>query len=289
MVTNNFDYFAPTSVDEATSLLSRYRGDAKILAGGHSLIPMMKLRLAEPGILVDIGQIDGLSFIREGNDGVSIGPMTTYREMATSAVIQSKYPLLADASAKVADLQVRNRGTIGGSLAHSDPAGDIPAVILAIGGSIVARTRRSSREINIDRFQVDLLTTALRDNEIITEIKLPNLEAGTGTAYSKFHQPASHYAITGVAAVVTVSGGTCTDARIAVTGAGYKATRARRTERILRGKEVSTAVIRRAASRAAAELEDSLNEDIHASAEYRTHLTQVHAGYAIEQAIELAG
>ncbi|MBT3941218.1 MAG: xanthine dehydrogenase family protein subunit M, partial [Chloroflexi bacterium] len=123
MVTSNFDYFAPTSVDEATSLLSRYRGEAKVLAGGHSLIPMMKLRLAEPGVLVDIGQIEGLSYINESSDGVAIGSMTTYREMANSSVIQSNYPLLADASAKVADLQVRNRGTIGGSLAHSDPAG----------------------------------------------------------------------------------------------------------------------------------------------------------------------
>ncbi|MFP6569995.1 MAG: xanthine dehydrogenase family protein subunit M [Dehalococcoidia bacterium] len=289
MVTSNFEYFAPASVDEATSLLSKYRGEAKVLAGGHSLIPMMKLRLAEPGILVDIGQIEGLSYVREEEDGVAIGSMTTYREMATSSVIQSNYPLLADASARVADLQVRNRGTIGGSLAHSDPAGDIPAVVLAIGGSVVARTRRSTREINIDRFQVDLLTTALRDNEIITEIKLPRLASGTGTAYSKFHQPASHYAITGVAAVITTSGGTCTDARIAVTGAGDKATRARRTERILKGKEITPAVIRRAASRAAAEIGDALNEDIHASAEYREHLTQVHAGYAIEQAVVAAG
>ncbi|MDA1258337.1 MAG: xanthine dehydrogenase family protein subunit M [Chloroflexi bacterium] len=289
MVTSSFDYFAPTTLDEATSLLSRYRGEAKVLAGGHSLIPMMKLRLAEPGILVDIGQIDGLSYIREDGDGVSIGSMTTYREMATSSVIQSRYPLLADASSKVADLQVRNRGTIGGSLAHSDPAGDIPAVVLAIGGSVVARTRRSSREIAIDRFQVDLLTTALHDNEIITEIKLPSLAAGTGTAYSKFHNPASHYAITGVAAVVTISGGVCTEARVAVTGAGDKATRARRTERILRGKELTPAVIRRAAERAAAEVEDTLNEDIHATAEYRVHMTQVHAVKAIEAAVAAAG
>jgi len=289
MVSKNFEYFAPTSVDEATSLLSKHRGKAKVLAGGHSLIPMMKLRLVEPNILVDIGQIKGLSYVRKEEDGVAIGSMTTYREMATSSVIQSNYPLLADASARVADLQVRNRGTIGGSLAHSDPAGDIPAVVLAIGGSVVARTRRSTREINIDRFQVAFLTTALRDNEIITEIKLPGLASGTGTAYSKFHQPASHYAITGVAAVITISGKTCTDARIAVTGSGDKATRARRTERILKGKELTPAVIRRAASRAAAEIGDALNEDIHASAEYREHLTQVHAGYAIDQAVLAAG
>ncbi len=289
MVTSNFDYFAPTTLDEATSLLSKYRGEAKVLAGGHSLIPIMKLRLAEPGVLVDIGGIEGLSYIKAIGGGVSIGSMTTYRELATSSVVQSNYPLLADAAGKVADLQVRNRGTIGGSLAHSDPAGDIPAVILAIGGVVVARTRRSSREINIDRFPVDLLTTALRDNEIITEIKLPGLASGTGTAYSKFHQPASRYAITGVAAVITVSDGVCTDARVAVTGAGDKATRARRTERILKGKELTTVVIRRAASRAAAEVEDALNEDIHASAEYRVHLTQVHAGHAIEQAAAAAG
>ncbi|MCH7593699.1 MAG: xanthine dehydrogenase family protein subunit M [Chloroflexi bacterium] len=289
MVTSNFDYFAPTTLDEATSLLSRYRGEAKVLAGGHSLIPMMKLRLAEPGVLVDIGRIEGLSYVREDGDGIAIGSMTTYRELETSSLVKSRYPLLADAASKVADLQVRNRGTIGGSLAHSDPAGDLPAVVLAIGGSVVARTRRSSREIAIDRFQVELLTTALRDNEIITEIKLPGLPAGTGTSYSKFHNPASHYAVTGVAAVITVSGGICTEARIAITGAGDKATRARRTERILKGKELTPAVIRRAASRAAAEVADTLNDDIHASAEYRTHLTQVHAGYAIEQAVAAAG
>ena len=289
MVTSNFDYFAPTTLDEATSLLSRYRGEAKVLAGGHSLIPMMKLRLAEPAVLVDIGKIDGLSYVREDGDGVAIGSMTTYRELETSSLVKSRYPLLADAASKVADLQVRNRGTIGGSLAHSDPAGDLPAVVLAIGGSVVARTRRSSREISIDRFQVELLTTALHDNEIITEIKLPALPSGTGTAYSKFHNPASHYAITGVAAVITISGGTCTEARIAVTGAGDKATRARRTERILKGKELTPAVIRRAASRAAAEVQDTLNDDIFASAEYRTHLTQVHAQRAIEEAAAAAG
>ena len=184
MVTSNFDYFAPTTLDEATSLLSRYRGEAKVLAGGHSLIPMMKLRLAEPGVLVDIGRIEGLSYVREDGDGIAIGSMTTYRELETSSLVKSRYPLLADAASKVADLQIRNRGTIGGSLAHSDPAGDLPAVVLAIGGSVVARTRRSSREISIDRFQVDLLTTALHDNEIITEIKLPALPSGTRTANS---------------------------------------------------------------------------------------------------------
>ncbi|MFW6174601.1 MAG: FAD binding domain-containing protein, partial [Chloroflexota bacterium] len=277
MVTSKFEYFAPTTLDEASSLLSRYRGQAKLLAGGHSLVPLMKLRLAEPEYLIDLSRVEGLSYIRDLDGGLSIGAMTTYNELQNSPLVRQRAPVLADAAGKVADMQVRNRGTLGGSLAHSDPAGDIPAVILALNATIIVRTPRSSREIPADRFQVDMLTTALRENEILTEIQIPAAPMGTGMAYTKFHNKASHYAIVGVAAVVTTSNGVVSDARVAVTGAGPKATRARRTERILKDKEPTDAVIRRAASRAAAEIGDEINDDIHASAEYREHLTQVYA------------
>lgn len=290
MVSSSFEYFAPTTLDEATRLLARHRGDARILAGGHSLIPLMKLRLSEPKYLIDLGKIEALSAISELNGGLSIGAMTTYRGLETSRAVQSKAPMIAEAASGVADVQVRNRGTIGGSLAHSDPAGDLPAVVLALGGTIVARTRRATREISADRFFIDLLTTALRPTEILTEVRIPAAPPRTGTSYQKFANKASHYPIAGVAALVTLdSDGLVSDARVAVTGAGPKAARARRTERILKGKEPTPSVIRRASDRAAVEIGNDLTDDIHASAEYRAHLVQVYAERAIAKAVERAG
>lgn len=198
--------------------------------------------------------------------------------------------MLAEAASQVADVQVRNRGTIGGSLAHADPAGDLPAVALALNATLVTRTPRGSREIPIDRFFVDMLTTNLRPTEILTEVRIPGIPPRTGTAYQKFANKASHYAVAGVAAVVTLgTDGTVSDCRVAVTGAGPKATRARRSERILKGKQPSASVIRRASDRAPAEIGDMLNEDVHASAEYREHLTKVYAERAMTEAVRRAG
>jgi carbon-monoxide dehydrogenase medium subunit len=284
MVTSSFDYHAPTSVADALALLDQHGEDAKLLAGGHSLIPLMKTRLAEPAVLIDLGKIATLSYINEQNGGLAIGAMTTYTELATSELVQSKAPVLADASGQVADNQIRNRGTIGGSLSHSDPAGDLPAVALALGAQMKTSSSGAHRTISADDFFVDLLTTALEPNEILSEISIPALLDGTGTAYVKFANKASHYAVVGVAAVITVgSDGTCQRARIAITGAGPKATRATASESALVGSNLDDAAINAAASQAGDGID--FNEDVHASAEYRAHLTKVYAGRAIRAAV----
>lgn len=289
MTTNvaaSFQYHAPSSVEEASRLLSKYRGAAKLLAGGHSLLPLVKLRLTEPEALIDLGRIKGLSYIKSGRGGgLAIGAMTTYYELESSAAVQRAAPVLAEAAAQVADTQVRNMGTIGGSLAHSDPAGDLPAVALALGAELEAKSARSSRTIAIDGFFRGLLTTSLRPSEVLTEIRVPALPARTGTAYFKLPNKASHYAVVGVAAVITLdSKRVCTGARVAVTGAGPHAVRAKRTERILIGKQLSDSVVRRAAERAGAEIGGEFNSDVHASGEYREAMTKVFAGRAIEAA-----
>lgn len=286
MVSATFDYHAPSTLDDALSLLGD-DGDAKILAGGHSLIPMMKQRLAEPGTLIDLGKVDGLSYVCESNGGIAIGAMTTYYDIINSAAVQAHAPALAEAADMVADPQVRNMGTIGGSLAHSDPAADLPAVMLALGAEIVASSSGGSRTISADDFFVDLFTTALEPNEILTEIRIPSQGANSGAAYAKMANKASHYAIVGVAASVTVEGGSVTAARIGVTGSGASATRASDSEERLVGSAGDADAVRSAAGRAANGIE--MNEDIHASAEYREHLTKVFALRAITAAVERAG
>lgn len=286
MVSATFDYHAPSTLDDALSLLGD-DGDAKILAGGHSLIPMMKQRLAEPGALIDLGKIDGLSYVNETDGGIAIGAMTTYYDIINSAAVQANAPALAEAADMVADPQVRNMGTIGGSLAHSDPAADLPAVMLALGAELVASSSGGSRTISADDFFVDLFTTALEPNEILTEIRIPSQGANSGAAYAKMANKASHYAIVGVAASVTVEGGSVTAARIGVTGSGASATRASDSEARLVGSSGDADAIRSAAGRAANGIE--MNEDIHASAEYREHLTKVFALRAITAAVERAG
>ena len=286
MTSAPFEYHRPDSVEEALRLLSRYGGNAKLLAGGHSLVPLMKLRLASPEALIDLGKVKGLSGIRTGSDGLTIGATTTYYELESSMDIQQKAPLLAQAASQVADTQVRNFGTIGGALAHADPAGDIPAVALALGVTLVTRTQRGGREIPVDRFFQDFMTTALRPNELLAEIRVPALPARTGTAYVKLANKASHYAVVGVAAVISLdAAGVCTAARVGITGSGPFAVRARRTERILTGKSLTPNAVRNAAKRAGAELEGTFNSDIHASAEYRAAMTQVFAERAINQAV----
>ena len=287
MVTSSFDYYAPTSVADALALLDQHGDDAKLLAGGHSLIPLMKTRLAEPAVLIDLGKISTLSYINEQDGGLAIGAMTTYSEIAGSELVQSNAPVLAEASGQVADNQIRNRGTIGGSLSHSDPAGDLPAVALALGAQLTTSSSGARRTISADDFFVDLLTTALEPNEILSEIVIPALPAGTGTAYAKFANKASHYAVVGVAAVVTVgSDGTCQSARIGITGAGPKATRATGTESALVGSNLDDSAVRAAASHAGDGID--FNEDVHASGEYRAHLISVYATRAIRAAVENA-
>lgn len=287
MIPGAFEYHAPASVAEAVGLLAEHGENAKILAGGHSLLPLMKLRLAQPEIVIDLCKISDLSYIRRNGGALSIGAMTTYSEIESSADVNSAAPALAEAARLVADRQVRNMGTIGGCLAHADPAGDLPAIILALGAQIVTSSSGPHRTIAADDFFVDLFTTALQPNEIINEIQIPALPAGTGTAYAKFANKASHYAIIGVAAVITASGGTCQSVRIGITGAGSKATRATAAENALTGGSLDDASIKAAAQMAGEGID--FNDDIHASAEYRAHLIQVYAERALLEAASRAG
>ena len=284
MISSAFAYHAPTSVAEAVDLLTEHGEDAKLLAGGHSLIPLMKLRLAEPGVLIDLGKIADMAYIREDGGGLAIGAMTTYAALESSDAVRRRAPVLADAARQVADAQVRNMGTIGGSLAHADPAGDLPAVAIALNAELITSSQGGHRAIGADDFFVDLLTTALEPAEILNEIRIPALAPRSGSAYAKFGNKASHYAIVGVAAVVTLAAdGSCAAASIGVTGAGPNAVRAGDAEAALAGSALDDDAISAAASAAGNGIE--FNEDVHASAEYRAHLTAVYAERAIRAAI----
>jgi carbon-monoxide dehydrogenase medium subunit len=281
-----FDYVAPTSLDEAIKLLAESGGDAKIIAGGHSLLPAMKLRLAQPAKLIDLRKVPGLNEIKVDANGTTIGAMVTHADVARSAEIQRALPALAEAASVVGDLQVRNRGTLGGSLAHADPAGDPPAAFLALDGSIVAKGPNGERTIPGTEFFIDILTTALAEDEIVTAVTFPVLAPGTGTAYAKFDHPASHYALTGVAAAVKLDGsGNVETVRVGVTGVGPKAYRATAVEEALVGKGADA--VADAASHAADGID--CNDDIHASAEYRAHLAVVFTRRALQTAFSRAG
>ncbi len=281
-----FEYHRAQSIQEAIELLGKHE-DAKLLAGGHSLLPMMKLRLAQPSLLIDIGHISSLSGIKAGDGHLSIGALTTHYQVESSDEVKRACPLLSEAEQEVGDVQVRNRGTVGGNLAHADPASDLPAVMLALGAEIRAVGPNGERTITADNFFVDMLTTALEPQEVLTEIRVPTLRPGQGAAYVKHPHPASHYAVVGVAAIVTRdASGNCTDCRVGITGAGPKAVRAKATEAALTGKPLTPENISEAASHAAEGM-DFLS-DSYASEEYRRHLVQVYTKRALTKAAERA-
>jgi carbon-monoxide dehydrogenase medium subunit len=281
---NQFEYFRPNSVQEALQLMSQHEG-AKILAGGHSLLPLMKLRLVEPSALIDIGRISDLQGVRL-DGGLTIGATTTYRQLEETPGLAERYAALVEAASVVGDLQVRNRGTVGGSVAHADPASDLPAVMLAFDATFTAVGPNGERTIPASEFFLDVLTTALEPDEILTQISIPALPERSGSAYAKFVHPASGYAIVGVAAVVTRDGsGNIGSARLGVTGAGPRATRLSNVESALAGRGADA--IAEACANAAQGLD--LNGDIHASEEYRAHLVQVFARRALEKAVQRAG
>ena len=282
-----FDYHVARTVDDAIALLEQYGDEAKLLAGGHSLLPTMKLRMAQPGHLIDLGRIDGLSSIREENGYVAVGALTTYSKIERSDVLRRHFALLPEGTAQIGDQQVRNRGTIGGSVAHSDPAADMPGIVLALKATIVVRGPNGERQIAADDFFLDLFATALEPNEVVTEIRLPLPPAHTGSAYEKLANRASHYAVAGCAAVVTLNDdGTCASASVVITGASVKPTRASAVEASLVGKKLDEATIASAASHAADGLE--LVEDIHGSKDYRAQMTTVMAKRALTRAVERA-
>ena len=279
-----FAYVAPASLQEAVGLLED--PEDKILAGGHSLLPLMKLRLAQPKLLVDIGRIPGLSYIRREDGQVVIGAMTTYRQIQLSEDVQRAAPVLAEAAHEVGDPQVRAKGTLAGSLAHADPAGDLPAVALALGGSLRVVGPNGERDIDLDGFFVDMLTTALNEREIIREVRLRAQPNGAGAAYHKFDQPASHYALTGVCAVVSLKGGSIASARIGVTGVGPKAYRPTAVEQALIDQPAQEDPVRAAVQTVADGID--VQGDIHASPEYRAHLARVLTRRAVLQAAQRA-
>src|SRR5258708_11569320 len=234
-----FDYHPAKTVDEALALLQQYGDDAKLLAGGHSLLPTMKLRLAQPAHLVDLGKISGLSYIREDNGTVAVGAMTTYVTMQRSDVVGRYFTILHEGIAVIGDPQVRNRGTIGGSVANADPAADMTGIVQALKADILVQSSNGVRTIHADDFFTGLFETALQPGEIITEFRFAVPPAHTGSAYIKLENKASHYAVAGCAAVVTLgTDGTCTAASVVITGASEKATRAGGVHAALVGKKL---------------------------------------------------
>jgi carbon-monoxide dehydrogenase medium subunit len=280
---SQFEYHRASSVDEVVKLLGE-NPDAKIIAGGHSLLPAMKLRLAAPSALVDIGRIEDLKGIGSTrNGGLLIGALVTYDQLADSNDVKAAAPVLAEAAAKIGDPQVRTRGTIGGSLAHSDPAADLTAVFLALGGAVDVVGSAGERRIEADDLFVDLLTTSLEPDEVITRVHIPAASGKVGSAYEKHEHPASGYAVVGVAAVVGLDGGNVSSARLAVTGCTSKATRLSGAEQALSGKALNADSIAAASQAAAQGLE--INGDHYASAEYRGHLVGVLTRRALERAM----
>jgi carbon-monoxide dehydrogenase medium subunit len=279
----SFEYHRPSTLEEAIGLLSEHGEDAKLLAGGHSLIPLMKFRLTQPAHLIDMRRIDGLKGIRQEQDAVVIGALTTHYQIESSDALKSSFPILAEAAAKIGDPQVRNLGTIGGSLAHADPAADWPALVLALGAELHIVGPTAGRVIPADEFFVDLLTTSLAPDEVLAEVRFPLPPASAGAAYEKHTHAASRFAVCGVAAlVVPGDGGTCREARVAVTGVGPKATRARGVEEALAGKKLDAQSIAAAAEKGADGID--ITADLQGSVEYKAHLARVYTRRALEKA-----
>src|SRR5262245_4265898 len=281
-----FDYHTPGTIKEALELLGRHKDDAKLLAGGHSLLPAMKLRLATPKHLVDLKKVPGLTAIKEEGGVVVVGAMATHYAVETSPIVKSKCPLLAQVAGQIGDPMVRNMGTIGGSLAHADPAADYPAAIIALGAEMVAEGPKGKRTIKADDFFKGLLTTALAADEILTEVRVPVCGPKVGCAYAKFPHPASRFAVVGVASVLTMDAGKVSKASVGITGAGTKAIRAKGVEAGLQGKALDAATIQAAAEKAPDGVD--VQADLQGSEEYKRHLLKVFARRAIEAAAAAA-
>jgi len=273
-----FDYVRPTTIEEAVQELQRAGDDSKILAGGQSLLPLLRLRLAAPSVLIDIGGIDALRGIRDDGDRVAIGAMTTYYDIVRDDLVNEHVSLLAKATATVADPQIRHRGTLGGSLAHADPAGDLGSVALALDAELVVTGANGTRTIPASEFFVDYFTTALGPGEILTEIRFPKY-TGWGSHYEKFNRTAQAWAMVAVGAALRVEGGRIAEARVGLTNMGSTPIRARGVEEALVGQEPTAEAVRAAAQRAAEGT--SPPDDADAAADYREHLAKVLTGRAV--------
>ncbi len=277
-----FDYRRAGSVDEALGLLQEHE-DAKLMAGGHSLIPMMKLRLAQPPVVIDIGRLDELKGISASNGSVRIGALTTHAEIAGSSVLAARCPVLAEAAGHIGDAQVRNRGTIGGNIAHADPGSDLPPVLVLLGASVHLQSPSGTRSVAAGDFFQDLLMTDVGEDEILTHVDVPTVGAGAGTAYLKFEHPASGYAVVGAAASVTVHHGRCTAAGLVVGGVGAVPTAVDVSSLI--GTDLSDDAVAAAAS--SLDTEDPIG-DIFASGDYRVHVGKVYGKRALAAARDRA-
>ena len=283
----NFKVFIPKTLDEALELLSKYGEDAKVLAGGHSLIPLMRLRLAKPKYIIYIGKIPGLSYIKEEGGVIKVGAMTTHGEIEGSSLLEAKNPLLKETASKIGDLQVRNMGTIGGSIAHADPAADYPAALAALDADVVVKSLREEKVMKVTEFIQGPYLTALNPDELLVEVRVPALTGAFGTAYEKLFFRATDFAIVGVAALVELEGdGTFRRVRVGLTGVGEGPVRARGVEEELEGSRASEEEIKKAAEKA----KEGLNppSDIRASSEYRREMAVVLTRRALLRALAKA-
>lgn len=281
MISSPFEYSRATSLDDALAKLRASNGDGKFIAGGHSLVPLMKLRLSEPKVLIDIARIPGLAGVREKDGKIEIGAGTVHHDVASSALLRKVCPAIAECAGDIGDPQVRNRGTIGGSLAHADPAADYPAVMLALDAEIHLKGPKGWRVVKAPDFFKGLFTVDLAGDEIIAGVQFSPVKSA---AYAKLHQRASHFAIVGVAAAVDVKDGVIQSARIGVTGASAHATRLTDVEKTLAGKPATAATVETAAHNAGAKLQE-VNADIHASEEYRRAMVAVFTERALQAAL----
>jgi carbon-monoxide dehydrogenase medium subunit len=277
-----FDYVRPASVDDAVQALSDGGEDAKVLAGGQSLMPLLRLRLAYPDSLIDLGRLDALREIRDEGDSLVIGAMATHHQVIRDPLVREHVPLIVQATETVADPAVRHRGTFGGSLAHADPAGDLPAVALALDAVLLVRSSRGEREIPASEFFVDWMTSAMEPDELLVGVRVPKLGAGWGVHYEKFHRTAQAWAIVGVACAVRRNGDGVEEARVALTNMGAAPVRASAVETAVRGGSASEEAFRTAAAQAAAGTEPPT--DLHGSSEYRAHLATVLTARALAAA-----
>jgi len=278
-----FDYHAPRTLDEALALLTRYDGEAKILAGGQSLMPLLNFRLSRPAALVDLNRIPALAYIKEVDGSLRFGAMTRQRAIEFSPVVARRLPLLTEATRWVGHLPIRTRGTIGGSIAHADPSAEYPAVLTALDGEVVARGPKGERVLKPRDFFQTYLTTNLAADEILTEVRLPATPAGAGYAFEEFARRHGDFAIIGIAAVIVREGSRCTMARLATAGAGPIPVRLRAAEEILEREGLGDDALARAAAKAQELVQP--DGDIHASADYRRHLTGVLTGRAVKRAL----
>jgi CO/xanthine dehydrogenase FAD-binding subunit len=281
-----FDYHAPASLEEALALLQRYGGDAKVLAGGQSLMPLLNFRLSRPAALVDLNRIPSLAYVREHDGQLRLGAMTRQRTIEFSPMVAQKLPLLREATKWVGHLPIRTRGTIGGSIAHADPSAEYPAVLTALEGEVVARGPNGERVVKAKDLFRTYLTTSLAPEEILVEVRIPAMPAGAGYALEEFARRHGDFAIVGVAALIVREGRRCRQARLATAGTGPVPVRLRAAEEILERDGLSDSAIE-AAARRASELV-SPDSDIHASAEYRRHLTGVLTKRALRRAMGVA-